>query len=291
MRFSIVSALAFLASSVIAAPAGASDLSLRVAEAAPAPPAGPPAPPPNSGEIITDLGPSVKNVLTVTGKDSRQLLVQLSPEVAALVTSLGLPTGGVPLGSIVNTAASVGDLLRSLGPNTSNLVVVVGEDASFLLIELAPSLAALVGGLLPPLAVPVGAVVTTVGEHVKRAQGSGQLLADIGQQVDGVLTVTGPQAQLLLIRLSPEVAALVGGLGLGPVGTAVGTVLASASSVGALLTALGPNVDGLLIVVEHGTQFLLVSLSPVVAGLLSGLGLPQLGVPVGAVVDTIAANV
>jgi len=249
-----------------------------------------PAGPPNSGEIITDLGPEVKNVLTVTGTDSKELLVQLSPEVAALVDSLGLVNVGTPLGAIVNTASNVGTLVKSLGPDTSGTVIVTGEDGSALLIQLAPPLAAAVGSLLPPLAVPVGSIITTVGDHVKRAHGTGQLLTDVGKQVDGLLTVTGPQASLLLIQLSPEVTALVAGLGLGPVGTAVGSIVASASSVGALLTAAGPGVDGLLIVVEHDAQFLLVSLSPVVAGLLSGLGLPGLGVPVGVVVDTVAAN-
>jgi hypothetical protein len=170
-------------------------------------------------------------------------------------------------------------------------LVAVGEDSSFLLIELSPSVAALVAGLgLPALSIPVGSIVTTVGQHVKR-QGTGQLLADVGKQVDGVLTVTGPEAQLLLIQLSPELTALVSGLGLPAVGVVVGSVVASASNVGALLTGLGPVVDGLLIVVEQDAKFLLISLAPTVAGLLSGLGLPTLGVPVGTVVGTLAANI
>lgn len=247
-----------------------------------------PANPPNTGEIVTDLGPEVNQTLAVTGTDAQQLLVQLSPEVAALVDSLGLASVGEPLGSVVATASSVGDLLKELGPNTEGVVVVTGEDAKILLVQLSPSVASLVAGLLPPLAVPVGAVVTTVGDHVKRATGTGKLLADIGTQVDGALTIAGPATSTLLIQLSPELTALVSGLGLPPVGTLVGSVVASASSVGDLLTELGPGLDGLLIVVENGAEYLLIQLSPVVSGLLSGLGLPALGVPLGEVVDEVA---
>ncbi|KAH8703704.1 hypothetical protein BGW36DRAFT_355112 [Talaromyces proteolyticus] len=250
-----------------------------------------PASPPNSGQIVSDLGPEVQKTLTVTGTDAKELLVELSPEVAALVSGLGLPSVGVPLGSVVKTAANVGDLLKDISPEVKNILVVTGQDGSALLIELAPSVAALVGGLLlPPLAVPVGTIVTTLGDHVKRAEGTGQLLTDLGKHIDGALTIAGPETTTLLLQLSPELTALVSGLGLPPVGAIVGSVIASASSVGELLTKVGHGVDGLLVTVEHGGQFLLVSLSPVVAGLLSGLGLPALGVPVGTIVDTVAAN-
>jgi hypothetical protein len=302
MKYSVLTAIT-LAASAIAAPAGLPALPLPSglsnlvpglgSAATPSVPAGaatPSSTPGSSGQLVTDLGPVVQQVLTVTGQDLKPLLLQLSPEVTALVSALGLPSVGTPVGSIVATASSLGDLLTSLGPNVNNLLVAVGQDASFLLIELAPSVASLVAGLgLPPLSVPVGAIVTTVGNHVKRA-GTGQLLADIGKQVDGILTVTGPQAQLLLIQLSPEVTALLSGLGLPAVGVPVGSVVASASSVGALLTALGPGLQGILLVVEQDGKFLLISLAPTLTGLLSGLGLPAVGIPVGTVVATVAAN-
>lgn len=249
-----------------------------------------PAAPPKSGQLVSDLGPEVQNAVTVVGADAKQLLVQLSPEVAELVAGLGLEGAAAPLGSIIKTASSVGDLLKDVSPKAKNLLVATGEDGSALLIQLSPSVSSLVGGLLPPLAAPVAQVVDTLGDHVKRAEGTGQLLTDLGKQVEGTLTIAGPKATTLLINLSPEVTALVSGLGLPPVGALAGSIVASASSVGGLLADLGPKVDGTLIVVEHGTQYLLVSLSPVVAGLLSGLGLPALGVPVGTVVDTVAAN-
>jgi hypothetical protein len=83
---------------------------------------------------------------------------------------------------------------------------------------------------------------------------------------------------LLLIELSPEIVALLAGIGLGPVVIAAGAVIASASTV------------GLLIVVENDAGFLLTSLSATLAALLSGLGLPALGITLGVVVATIGAN-
>jgi hypothetical protein len=249
-----------------------------------------PAAPPKSGQIVSDLGPEVQKTVTVIGTDAKELLVQLSPEVTELVAGLGLFGAAAPLGSIVKTAANVGDLLKDVSPQANDLLVATGEDGSALLIQLSPSVASAVGSLLPTLAVPVGQIVTSVGDHVKRAEGTGQLLTDVGKHIDGALTIAGPEATTLLLQLSPELTALVSGLGLPPVGALVGSVVASASSIGGLVTDLGPKVDGLLIVVEHGTQYLLVSLSPVVAGLLSGLGLPGLGVPVGTIVDSVAAN-
>ena len=169
-----------------------------------------------------------------------------------------------------------------LGPAKQFLISYSSASSLISLPEVdLPSITLTIAGILVVL-------VATVGEHTKRATGTGKLLADLGQQVDGALTVAGPETSTLLIQLSPEVTALVSGLGLPPVGTLVGSVVASASSVGALVTELGPGVDGLLIVVENGAEYLLVQLSPVVAGLLSGLGLPALGVPLGVVVDEVA---
>ncbi|TQB67748.1 hypothetical protein MPDQ_004824 [Monascus purpureus] len=287
MKFSLA-ALGLLAGSAIAAPAASA---LPSAVVTPTPSITPIAIPSDAptGQIITDLGPLVNKVLTVTGTDAKALLVELSPEVAALVDGLGLTGLGAPVGEVIKTAGSVGDLLKDLGSVAEGLLVVVGEDTGALLIQLSPSVTALVAGILPPLAVPVGQVIATLGEHLKR-DGTGQLLSDAGKVVDGALTVIGLDSEELLLQLSPELTALVSGLGLPAVGVIVGEVVAAASTVGELLQAVGHDVDGLLVVVEHGAQFLLVSLSDVVAGLLIGIGLPELGVPVGAIVDTLAVH-
>jgi hypothetical protein len=268
MKSILFAAVAALATAVVAAPAAA----------------------PGNGQLLTDLGPEVNGVLTVTGKDSKELLIQLSPEVAGLLVGLGLPSLAAPVGSIVATASNVGDLVKDLGPNTQGLLTVLGGDGSALLVQLAPSVAALVSGLgLPSVGIPVGTIVATVGSHVKR-QATGNLLHDIGKQVNGILTVTGPDAKKLLIQLSPEVAGLLTGLGLPAIGVPVGEIVASAASVGDLLKNLGPQTEGLLTVVGDGGKVLLIQLAPGVAGLLTGLGLPTVGIPVGTVVATLGAN-
>jgi hypothetical protein len=133
------------------------------------------------------------------------------------------------------------------------------------------------------------AVRDPIEQDTKR-QATGNLLSDIGKEVEGILTVVGLDTSLLLIELSPEVVALLAGIGLGPVGVAAGAVIAAASTVGVLLAGLGPVVDGLLIVVATDVGFLLISLSVALAALLSGLGLPALGIPLGVVVATIGAD-
>lgn len=118
----------------------------------------------------------------------------------------------------------------------------------------------------------------------------GHLVQDLGPQLDNILTVVGPDATTLLIELSPEVTALVSGLGLPALGAPLGSIVASASGLGGLVAGLGPVVDNLVTVVGQDTGALLISLSPSVTGLVSGLGLPAVGVPVGTVVATLGKH-
>jgi len=283
MKF-FAAAAAFLASTVIAAPAAApiaeSSLAIRAEPAASG----------ATGKIIQDLAPEVDRILTITGPNAKTLLIKLSPEVAALVDGLGLVGIGAPVGAVVASASSVGDLLKNLGPKVDGLLTVIGDGTSVLLIQLSGPVAALVSGLgLPAVGIPVGTVVATLGQNIKRS--SGKLLEDLAPKLDQVLVVTGQDAQKLLIELSPEVAALVAGLGLFGLAAPIGAVVASASSVGELVQNLGPQVEGLVIVLGQGTGALLIQLSGPVAALVSGLGLPSVGIPVGAVVATLGANI
>ncbi|KAE8323631.1 hypothetical protein BDV39DRAFT_208615 [Aspergillus sergii] len=117
-----------------------------------------------TGKLLQDLAPQLNNILVVTGPNAKILLIKLSPEVTALVSGLGLASLGVPLGNIVASAASVGDLLADLGKPVENVVTVVGVDGGALLISLSPEVAALVSGLgLPGVGIPVGTVVAIVG--------------------------------------------------------------------------------------------------------------------------------
>ncbi|OOQ91045.1 hypothetical protein PEBR_02270 [Penicillium brasilianum] len=244
-----------------------------------------------NGHILQDLAPELNNVLTITGPNVQTLLIELSPEVTALVSGLGLPGLGVPLGSIVASASSLGELVTGLGPTVDGLVTVVGADVGALLISLSPEVAGLVSGLgLPSVGIPVGTVVATLGSSLKRDAAPGEIVQNLVPTVGQILTVTGPNAKQLLIKLSPEVAALVNGLGLTSIGGSVGSVIKTAGNVGDLVSDLSGPVKGLLTVTSDNGQALLIQLSPEVAALVSGLGLPTVGVPVGTVVATLGKN-
>ncbi|KAJ5762195.1 uncharacterized protein N7511_005577 [Penicillium nucicola] len=239
------------------------------------------------GHIVQNLGPELDNILTVTGPDVSTLLIELSPEVTTLVSGLGLAGLGVPLGSIVASASGLGGLVTALGKPVDGLVTVVGADVGALLIELSAPVAALVSGLgLPGVGTPLGTVVATVGKNLKR----GEIVNDVAPSVQSTLIVTGANAKQLLIQLSPEVSALVSGLGLGSIAGPVGSIIKEAASVGDLLKDVSEPVNQLLHVVNDDGKHLLIKLSPSVAALLAGLGLPQVGTSVGAVVATVGQN-
>ncbi|BCR88320.1 uncharacterized protein ACHE_40884A [Aspergillus chevalieri] len=305
MKAAIITALAVMASSAAAAPAG----SLPIGEVTKALNLGPSSASPSAsssttpvasassipsssvsgGRIVQDVSKPVNQILSVTGPNAKQLLIELSPEVAGLLSGLGLGALGGPVGSIVASAANVGDLVKDLGPKVEGLLTVVDKDLGALLIQLSPEVAGLVSGLgLPNVGVPVGSVVSTLGENLKRS--NGKLVEDLAPQVQDVLEVTGPNAERLLVQLSPSVASLLTGLGLPSVGTPVGEIVKKAGSVGELVKDLGAPVNNLLTVVGQDGGALLIQLSPSVASLLTGLGLPGVGSSVGAVVATLGKN-
>lgn len=278
---------AFLASTVIASPVAVpAPASKSGAESALT--SGP------TGKIVQDLGPIANRILTVTGPNAQTLLIELSPEVALLLDGLGLVGIGPAVGEVVASASSVGVLLKDLGPKVDGLLVVTGKGVGFTLIQISGPLAATLSGLgLPTVGIPVGVIVATVGNNLKRdatTVATDKIVQDLGPVLNDALMVTGENAEVLLIELSPEVAALVAGLGLFGLAAPIGAVVASASSVGALVANLGPKVEGLVIVLGKDTGALLIQLSPSVAALLAGLGLPSISVPVGAVIATVGGN-
>lgn len=243
-----------------------------------------------TGHIVQDAGNGVNQVLTVTGSDAKKLLVQLSPEVAKLLSGLGLPGLGSSVGSIIKTAASVGDLLKDVGNVVDGLLTVVDKDGRALLIQLDPVVTGLLSGLgLPELGVPVGSIVGTLGENLKRSGDEG-IVQDLAPKVKDVLEVTGSDSKRLLVQLSPSVASLLSNLNLPNVGTPVGQIIKTAGSVGDLLKDISTPVEQLLTVVGQDGSFLLIQLSSDVASLLTGLGLPSLGTSVGSVVATLGQN-
>jgi hypothetical protein len=121
---------------------------------------------------------AVATAAPVSSTEKRQLLQDVSPDAAGLVSGLGLPTVGIPVGGIVDT---------------------VGQDVKRqLLQDASPDVSGLVTGLgLPTVAAPVGGIVDTAGKDVKR-----QLLQDASPDVSGLVTGLG----------LPTVAAPVGGI-------------------------------------------------------------------------------
>jgi hypothetical protein len=244
-----------------------------------------------SGHLVQDLGPELNNVLTVAGPNLQTLLIQLSPEVTALVSGLGLPGLGVPLGGVVASASGLGDLVTGLGPHVDGLVTVLGADVGALLIGLSPEVAGLVSGLgLPTVGVPVGTVVAVLGKNVKRDLPTGNIVGDLAPQVKSILTVTGGNAKQLLVELSAPVTALLTGLGLPSVGVPAGKIVNTASSVGDLVKDISGPTEDLLTVTQKDGSALLIKLSPEVAALVTGLGLPSVGTPVGSIVSTVGSN-
>ncbi|KAJ5868552.1 hypothetical protein N7534_003105 [Penicillium rubens] len=254
---------------------------------APASPSASGTPAVQDGHLVQNLGPQLDNILTVAGPDATTLLIQLSPEVTALVSGLGLPGLGVPLGSIVASASGLGGLVTGLGPVVDGLVTVVGADVGALLISLSPEVTGLVSGLgLPNVGVPVGTVVATLGKNLKR----GELVHDVAPKVKNTLEVTGANTKNLLVELSPSVTSLVAGLGLTTIAGPVGSIVHEASSVGDLVKDVSGPVEDLLHIVAKDGKHLLIKLSPSVVGLVTGLGLPTVATPSRDVVTDIASD-
>ncbi|OJI98941.1 hypothetical protein ASPVEDRAFT_38405 [Aspergillus versicolor CBS 583.65] len=236
-----------------------------------------------SGHIVQDAGHELDGILTITGPNAQKLLIKLAPEVAGLLSSLGLPPLGTAVGSVVASASSIGELVTGLGPNVDGLLTAVGAGGDYLLIQLSPVVAGLLSGLgLPGVGVPVGTALVTVGNNLKR-----DILGDIIPNIRNLVEVEGDNAERLLIQLSPSVTALVTGLGLPTVGAPLGKVIDDAADVGKLVNHVGAPVEELLTVVRKDGKALLIRLSPDVAATVAGLGLTGVGASVGSVVATL----
>ncbi|KAJ5125538.1 hypothetical protein N7526_007715 [Penicillium atrosanguineum] len=234
-----------------------------------------------NGHVLQNLGPELQNILVITGPN---VALRLLP----LLSGLGLGALGAPVGGIVASASGLGGLVTGLGPYVNGLVTVLGADVGALLVGLSPEVAGLVSGLgLPTLGLPIGTVIATVGTSLKR----GEIVQDIAPSVGSTLRVTGANGEELLVKLSPSVAALVSGLGLPTVGVPLGSVLTTAGQgVNKLLSDLSIPITNVLTITGDDGQDLLIKLSPEVVSLVSGLGLPTVGTPVGAVVATVGKN-
>ncbi|KAL5346437.1 hypothetical protein ACLOAV_008708 [Pseudogymnoascus australis] len=149
------------------------------------------------------------------------LLAKLSPDVAALVTGLGLTTLAPGLASTLIT------LSEGLKTRQESVVPDIPVDAG-LLAKLSPDVAAIVSGLgLTSIAPGLAATLVTLSEGLKTRQIEPvvhtveSVTAPVLEKVSGLASgVVGrdvaavPVDAGLLAKLSPDVAALVTGLGL-----------------------------------------------------------------------------
>jgi hypothetical protein len=220
------------------------------------------------------------------GDVTKELNLESLPQVSSLgdlTKVLNLPESALQGKGSQTPIIQNGHILQNLGPELQNILVITGPNVGSLLIQLSPEVASLVSGLgLPGLGVPLGGIVAS-------ASGLGGLVTGLGPYVNGLVTVLGADVGALLVGLSPEVAGLVSGLGLPTVGVPVGTVIATVGTSlkrGEILQDITPEIGSTLRVTGANGEELLVKLSPSVAALVSGLGLPTVGVPLGAVVAT-----
>jgi hypothetical protein len=91
---------------------------------------------------------AVATAAPVSSTEKRQLLKDLSPNAAGLVTGLGIPTVGVPVGGVLDTTSNDvkrRQLLQDLSPEVSGLVTGLG---------------------LPTVAAPISGIVDTAGQDV-----------------------------------------------------------------------------------------------------------------------------
>lgn len=229
-----------------------------------------------TGHLVQDLGPQVNRLLTVTGADGEDFLVQVNEDVYNLLS--GRVSLSDSVGEVVGDAASLGDLIADLGPIIDCILTIVGEDSHILLVRLAPEIADLLRGAGATLGLnavnnPVGQIVKSLGLNVKR------------DQLDH-FNVHGLDGNDLPVQIPGALGKAIAGLHLE---TAVGTVIATGIHVTQIVQDLGPHSEEFLVVFGKGTGLVLIRLAPQVAHIVKGLA-PELGNPVGNIIDTVGDN-
>lgn len=244
-----------------------------------------------TGHLVQDLGPQVDRLLTVTGTDGQNTLVQVNEDVYNLLSGrVGL---GESVGEIIGDAATAGDLVADLGPIVNCILTIVGDDSKSLLVRLAPDLADLlrgagitlgldsiqkpIGNLLKPvngLLKPVNGLLGSLGLNLKRDEPSHPFKIHDKTGHDQEVLIKGPVGDKLHEK--------------GITGV-IGAVTRVSISLTELVKDLGPETDNLLVVLGRETGYLLIRLDPAVAQLVNTL-LPHLGRPLGKIVKTVGES-
>ncbi|KFY15891.1 hypothetical protein V492_01697 [Pseudogymnoascus sp. VKM F-4246] len=205
------------------------------------------------------------------------LLAKLSPDVAALVSGLGLTTIAPGLASTLIT------LSEGLKTRSDSPVPDIPVDAG-LLAKLSPDVAALVSGLgLTSIAPGLAATLVTLSEGLKVRQlpvvGDLPVVDEVLKPVTGLVSglaggVVARESPVpvdagLLAKLSPDVAALVSGLGLTSLAPGLASTLITLS--GGLKARQGESSDALSALTK-AIEALANPVTGVVSGLVAPLG-------------------
>ncbi|KAJ5692415.1 hypothetical protein N7462_001838 [Penicillium macrosclerotiorum] len=230
--------------------------------------------------VASTSAKSVHSVLTVTNQQSKNVLVELEPTVASLLTGLNLGSATDPVGQIIQVADSVGDLNIGSG---SGLLTVATSEGKVALVKLTSTVGSLLSSLgLSDVTTVVGSLVGTLESAV-----SGSMKRD---PLSDVMQITGLNGNNLVVQLEPTVLSLVTGLvDLSSVQGTVGTVLAEVPAVSGLASAaekVAADPTQLFGVLgEDGTSAMLVKVEGTAQGLLAVLGLSSLESTVGNIVS------
>jgi len=217
----------------------------------------------------------VNSVMTVTNQESKNILVELEPTVANLLTGLDLPLTE-PVGQIIQSAPSMSGLnLQGLG---SGFMTVATKEGSVALVKLTSTVESLVAGLgLPEVGSLVGSLVGTL-------EGLVPVKRDI---TNNIMKITDLNGDVLPVQLESGVLGLLSGLDLSTVEGPVGSVVAIAPSVTDLTSkaeSIAADPTQLFSVLsQDGSSAMLVKLESTATGLLSTLGLGSLTSVVGSV--------
>ncbi|KAJ5753904.1 uncharacterized protein N7511_008057 [Penicillium nucicola] len=225
----------------------------------------------------------ILSVLNQAGTSQVKMLAE--NELQSLLGKLPLSELQQPVGQIVETAESVGQLNGGNGAGLGQITAVL-ENGNVALIQLTQKLVDLLDSVgLGQVGSLIGSIVgglESVTGNVKRDPISDALsITDLNGLVGG---------QNLLVQVEPTVLGLLGGLDLtslqdGP----IGNVVATSTSLSGLKSQV-PQIPGVSFIAVHAQDFasvLLVQVDSAVEGLLSTLGLGGLGTVVGSVVPAV----
>ena len=168
--------------------------------------------------------------VTAVLENGNAALIKLTQEVVDLLSSLGLGEVGSLLGSIVGGLESITGNVKRADPlqNVLSITDVNGlAGGKDLLVQVEPTVLGLLGGLTP------STTQGPVGNVVAMAPSVSELKSKIPSipGADFIAVNAEDKASVLLVKVNSAGQGLLSTLGLGSVGTAVGSIVSSAKGV------------------------------------------------------------